>query len=113
MVEKQLKGCGVRELRHHGALAFGRGVDRRSLAFPLPDKLSREVDIVLESASGEIAGVEVKAGATVSYDDLGGLQRLRDKLGDRFKCGVVLYTGERTLPFGDRIWVVPLAALWS
>jgi predicted AAA+ superfamily ATPase len=81
--------------------------------FHYRDKLGREVDVVLESASGEVAGVEVKAGATVSYDDLGGLQRLRDKLGDRFKCGVVLYTGERTLPFGDRIWVVPLAALWS
>jgi predicted AAA+ superfamily ATPase len=81
--------------------------------FHFRDKLGREVDVVLESASGEIAGVEVKAGATVSYDDLGGLQRLRDKLGDRFKCGVVLYTGERTLPFGDRIWVVPIAALWG
>lgn len=81
--------------------------------FHYRDKLGHEVDVVLESASGEVAGVEVKAGATVSYDDLGGLQRLRDKLGDRFKCGVVLYTGERTLPFGDRIWVVPLAALWS
>lgn len=80
--------------------------------FHYRDKLGREVDVVLESASGEIAGVEVKAGATVSHDDLGGLHRLRDKLGDRFKCGVVLYTGERTLPFGDRIWVVPLAALW-
>ena len=81
--------------------------------FHFRDKLGREVDVVLESASGEIAGVEVKAGATVSYDDLGGLRRLRDNLGARFKCGVVLYTGERTLPFGDRMWVVPLAALWG
>lgn len=80
--------------------------------FHYRDKLGREVDVVLESASGEIAGVEVKAGATVSYDDLGGLRRLRDKLGDRFRCGVVLYAGERTLPFGDRTWLVPLAALW-
>lgn len=77
------------------------------------DKVGREVDVVLESASGEVAGVEVKAAATVHRSDLNGLRRLRDKLGDQFRSGVVLYTGERTLPFGDRLWAVPLAALWA
>lgn len=81
--------------------------------FHYRDKVGREVDVVLESASGEIAGVEVKAAATVHRDDLRGLSRLRDKLGERFRSGVVLYTGERTLPFGDRLWAVPLAALWE
>lgn len=76
------------------------------------DKLGREVDVVLESASGEIAGVEVKAAATVRSGDLAGLRQLRDKLGERFTCGVVLYTGERTLPFGERLWAVPLSGLW-
>jgi predicted AAA+ superfamily ATPase len=80
--------------------------------FHYRDKTGREVDIVLESASGEIAGVEVKAGATVGREDFTGLRRLRDKLGTRFGCGVVLYTGEHTLPFGDRLWAVPLAGLW-
>jgi uncharacterized protein len=68
---------------------------------------------VLESATGEIGGVEVKAAASVGRDDFAGLRRLRGKLDARFKCGVVLYTGERTLPFGDRLWAVPLAGLWS
>ncbi len=76
------------------------------------DKVGREVNIVLESASGEVAGVEVKAGATVGRDDLAGLRQLRDKLGELFTCGAVLYTGERTLPFGDRLWAVPLSGLW-
>jgi predicted AAA+ superfamily ATPase len=79
--------------------------------FHYRDKAGREVDIVLESASGEVAGVEVKAGATLGREDFAGLRRLRDKLDTRFKCGIVLYTGERTLPFGDRIWAVPLTAL--
>ena len=81
--------------------------------FHYRDKTGREVDIVLESAAGEVAGVEVKAGATIGRGDLAGLRQLRDKLGERFTCGVALYTGERTLPFGDRLWAVPLAALWS
>lgn len=73
----------------------------------------REVDIVIERPSGEIAGVEVKAGATVRARDFAGLRHLRDRPGSRFRAGVVVYTGERTLPFGDRLWAVPLAALWS
>lgn len=81
--------------------------------FHYRDKSGREVDVVLESVAGEIAGVEVKSGASVDRDDFAGLRRLRDKLGARFKAGVILYTGERTLPFGERIWAVPLAALWD
>jgi uncharacterized protein len=73
----------------------------------------REVDIVLELRSGEIAGVEVKSAATVTSKDFAGLRHLRDRLGGRFKAGVVLYTGEHTLPFGDRLTAVPLCGLWQ
>ena len=34
---------------------------------------------------------------------LRGTAPLRDKLGDRFKAGIVLYTGTRTLSFGERL----------
>jgi hypothetical protein len=27
--------------------------------------------------------------------------------------GIVLYAGRETLPFGDRMWAVPLEALWA
>jgi uncharacterized protein len=77
------------------------------------DARQREVDIVVESASGDIAGIEVKAAASVSGPDCAGLRFLRDKLGSRFKAGVVLYTGSNTLELGDRIWAVPLAGLWT
>lgn len=80
--------------------------------FHYRDSQQREVDIVLEQRSGEIAGVEVKSAASVKRKDFAGLRYLRDKLGTRFKAGVVLYTGERTLPFGDRLAAVPLCGLW-
>jgi len=73
----------------------------------------REVDVIVERPSGEIAGIEVKAGATVRPQDFGGLIHLRDSVGDRLAAGVVVYAGERTLPFGDRLWAVPLPALWT
>ena len=58
-------------------------------------------------------GVEVKAGATVRTDDLAGLRNLANLLGDRFVGGYVLYTGQQTLPFEDRIRALPMDALWQ
>jgi|HubBroStandDraft_4_1064222.scaffolds.fasta_scaffold24831_3 predicted AAA+ superfamily ATPase len=81
--------------------------------FHYRDKQQREVDVILELGSGEVAGVEVKTTASVAAKDFAGLRHLRDKLGNRFKAGVVLYTGKRTLSFGDRLAAVPLCGLWS
>ena len=81
--------------------------------FHYRDKQQREVDVVLELGSGEVAGVEVKTAAGVSAKDFAGLRHLRDKLGANFKAGVVLYTGKRTLSFGDRLSAVPLCGLWA
>jgi predicted AAA+ superfamily ATPase len=81
--------------------------------FHYRDTQQREVDVILERHSGEIVGVEVKAGATPAARDFAGLRYLRDKLGARFKAGVVLHTGADTLPFGDRLAAVPMSGLWS
>ena len=68
---------------------------------------------MIERYSGEIAGVEVKPSATVGERDFAGLRYLREKLGSRFKGGVVLYAGSDTLPFGERLAAVPLQGLWA
>jgi uncharacterized protein len=73
----------------------------------------REVDVIVERPSGEIVGIEVKASATVRKADFRGLLHIRDRMGPRFVAGVVLYAGERTLPFGERLWALPLQALWT
>lgn len=77
------------------------------------DRDGREVDIVLERRDGTVIGIEVKSAASASPSDFRGLRHLRDRLGDRFKAGVLLYTGSNTVPFGDRLAAVPLAGLWS
>jgi predicted AAA+ superfamily ATPase len=81
--------------------------------FHFRDRDGREVDVVIERRDGSIAGVEVKTAASVSASDFRGLVHLRDKLGSRFRAGIVLYAGERTLPFGDRMAAVPISALWA
>jgi hypothetical protein len=73
----------------------------------------REIDIVAEANDGSVVGIEVKLGATPRKSDFSGLAHLRDALGDRFTAGVVLNTGAETLPFGERLWAVPVAGLWS
>jgi predicted AAA+ superfamily ATPase len=71
-----------------------------------------EVDVVLESRAGDIVGIEVKASATPSGSDRRGLEKLRDLTGERFKAGVIAYTGSRTIPLGDRLWALPITGLW-
>jgi len=73
----------------------------------------REVDTIVERPSGEIVGIEVKSSATVRDRDFSGLAHLRDRVGDRLRAGLVVYSGERTLPFGDRLWALPMSGLWS
>jgi len=80
--------------------------------FHFRDKHKFEVDIVIQKGL-KIAGVEVKAAATVTGKDFQGMKRLRQSLGNRFTCGVVLYNGEHALPFGDRFYAIPMKALWS
>jgi uncharacterized protein len=71
-----------------------------------------EVDAVLESADGRIVAIEVKAGTNVRTEDLAGLRHLARRLGDRFIAGYILYAGQQTLPFGDRLRAMPIDAVW-
>lgn len=73
----------------------------------------REVDYVLEDRQGLVAGVEVKASATVTARDFAGLRVLEEALGDRFARGVVLYDGHAAVPFGERLAAWPIDALWT
>jgi hypothetical protein len=72
-----------------------------------------EVDLVLERDGHAIAGVEVKVSATVTAADFRGLRQLRSAAGGRFQAGVVLYDGEHSLPFDERMYAVPIRALWE
>lgn len=72
-----------------------------------------EVDFVLEAPDGQIVAVEVKTSSTVDEGDFQQIAGLRDALDSRFARGIVLYGGNKTLPFGDRLEAWPISALWS
>ena len=73
----------------------------------------REVDLLIETAGGQLIGIEVKAAATVAPSDARHLAWLRDEAGDAFAAGIVLHTGPHIFPLGDRIVAAPVSALWS
>ncbi len=77
------------------------------------DKDGYEVDIVLEKGTRKIAGVEVKAAASVTSADFRGLRKLASAAGKRFVAGVVLYDGETSVSFGDALYAVPIRRLWE
>ncbi|MGH8718829.1 MAG: ATP-binding protein [Burkholderiales bacterium] len=81
--------------------------------FHYRDKDDYEVDIVIERDGRQLAAVEVKAAATVTERDFRGLKRLQQAAGKRFATGAVLYDGEHLFSFGERLFAVPVSALWG
>ena len=79
------------------------------------DKDQNEVDFVIENASGEIVGVEVKSAASVTAHDLVGMKKLASLAPQFLKAGIILYDGTETLPMGQingrPLWAVPLSTL--
>lgn len=86
--------------------------DRRYAMCFYRDKSQFEVDFVLEDALGNLVGIEVKAAASIGAADFAGLRQLAALTVDRFAAGIVLYDGDTTLPFGPKLWAVPLGTLW-
>lgn len=72
-----------------------------------------EVDLVLETWDGRVAGIEIKAGAKVRDTDLKGLRTIRDQLGDRFVGGVILNLGEMAYRYEEKLYIAPLDRLWT
>ena len=75
------------------------------------DKDQVEVDVVIERGASAVAGVEVKAAATVTTSDFRGLHKLKKTTGERFASGVVLYDGEIATGFGDGMFAVPIRSM--
>lgn len=75
------------------------------------DKDKREIDLIVTDGSGEMLGVEVKAGGRVCGDDFKHLKWFAANLAKSPFCGIVLYSGDDVLAFGDGFYAVPLASL--
>jgi predicted AAA+ superfamily ATPase len=104
----QLEGFVVAELQKQS-----RWASHPFEVFHFRDRAGLEVDIIAELDDGRIVAIEVKSGATAKSEHFIGLKGIRDRLGERFVAGIVLNTAQRAVPFGDRLWAVPVPALWE
>jgi hypothetical protein len=88
-----------------------QSADERTAMFHYRDNSGHEVDVLLERR-GRIVALEVKSSTAVGRRDARTLLRLRDQLGEDFHLGAVLYTGKFPFRIDDRIWALPIGALW-
>jgi uncharacterized protein len=73
----------------------------------------QEVDLLFETYDGGVIGFEVKARSKTVSKDLAGLRLLRDLLGDQFRAGFVLTTGEHFGRLEDRLFTCPIDRIWQ
>lgn len=51
--------------------------------------------------------------AKTSEEVIKGLMSLKEYCGADFHKGIIFYTGDKTLPFGDSFTALPITALWE
>ena len=78
------------------------------------DREKREIDFLIEREDGSLVGIEVKSSHSVSSDNFIHHKWFRENIvkGKKPYVGIVLYSGEQVLSFGEGLLAVPIAALW-
>lgn len=87
--------------------------DRDFELFHYRDRNGLEVDIILEFDDGRVLALEIKASTSFNSRQFQGLAALRDDLGDRFIGGIVLNTGAEGYRYAQKLWGLPISALWQ
>jgi predicted AAA+ superfamily ATPase len=72
-----------------------------------------EIDLIIELADGRVIAIEVKAASTATAADARHLSWLREQIGDRLLCGLVLHTGPHSYPIAPQVHAAPICSLWT
>ena len=76
------------------------------------DREKREIDFIIQNYDN-IYGIEVKSGTHISKDYFKHLKWFQNNLAkDKSFMGIILYSGENVLSFGDNLYAVPINNLW-
>ncbi len=77
------------------------------------DKDKVEVDLVIETLSGQVIGIEIKSTATLRQKDFQGLEKLKALAGNNFLTGILLYDGDHSNQYSDKIYSSPIGSIWE
>jgi predicted AAA+ superfamily ATPase len=128
ILDSSFLGAGINEFLHNGNL-LGRALEvfAHMQLIPIANlrpnrfrihqlrKINAEVEIdfILETPSGGVVAIEVKANATSSHKDARHLIWLRNQLGDRVRAGLVLNTSQGVKELDQRVYAAPISCLWD
>jgi len=74
------------------------------------DHEKTEVDLILEMNNRDIVAIEIKSKKTITGKDKKGMEKLKEH--PKFKRGIILYLGDKIIPFGKDIFAVPLSCMF-
>lgn len=78
------------------------------------DREKREIDFIVEYDDSTIIAIEVKAGSSLSNNSYKHLKWFKNNIAKNKKfIGIILYTGENAIPFGENFFAVPMNNLWD
>lgn len=72
-----------------------------------------EIDLLAELGGQQVIGIEVKADAAPGRSAGRHLVWLRERLGDRFRGGVVLHSGTRSYQLEEKVVAASISTLWA
>lgn len=73
----------------------------------------QEIDLVIELSPGRVVGLEFKAGAAPDARDARHLRWFADEIGTDFAAGAVVHSGSQVYELAERVWAIPMCALWG
>lgn len=74
---------------------------------------NKEVDFILERSDGKSVAIEVKSSDLIKGSDFEGIKVFQKLTQKDFTCGIILYNGQRIVPFGKNLFAIPFHHLWQ
>lgn len=81
--------------------------------FHYRDYVQGEIDIVLEGPGGDLVAIEIKSSETIAKDDFKHLKMFQESVKEKFLHGFVLYAGNMSVSFGEKLTALPITSLWK
>ena len=75
------------------------------------DKDKKEVDFIVTARDGSAVGLEVKAGMSIKHNMFAPMQSLINA--GVISHGIIVYTGDKLLPYSPQLTAVPVTALFA
>lgn len=73
---------------------------------------AQEIDFIIERRDGKLIAIEVKSNNKVDKEDFKHIVSFSEDVKKKFLRGIVFYTGEEFVSFGNGLYAVPISYLW-